>query len=131
MRTRKRKGRKTRVQAAKSPGPEIDVTTIDPDELRRRVIRALSGLSEKERQAMYEHLLTRLDEVGVNIASLLFQLGIGVTSHAELTPADIASLLRSVRLISPDSLRQVSPALTVLVAAGRGQKQMCPARLAA
>src|SRR5262245_2381205 len=93
----------------------IDPTTIPPDELRYRVREALLKLRPDERAAIRDRLLAGLQQAGVNISNSLFSLGITVKNPGDLTPSDLAYLIRYVRINSPPKIRAVARLLDTLL----------------
>jgi hypothetical protein len=107
----------------------FDPTTISPDDLRDRVRVALLRLSPDERVAVRDQLLAQLHQAGVNIGNSLFSLGIVAETPGELTPSDMAYLIRYIRINSPKKIRAVVRLLDKLLFFDDGKKG--PFRLAA
>jgi len=76
----------------------------DPDELRQVVQEAVSSISEEQRAAYIRRLLSTLGELGLNVPALLFTSGVVEQEPADLTPAEIAHLIRHVRINVPWAL---------------------------
>jgi hypothetical protein len=91
----------------------FDPATADPDRLRDQVRRALLKLSAREWIAVRDQLLARLQQAGLNVSSSLFALGITAKVPAELTPSDMAHLVRYVRINAPENI----PAIVGMLAA--------------
>jgi hypothetical protein len=105
---------------------------MEPNVLSDQVRRALFRLAPDDFASVRDQVLAGLEEAGVNIGAALFVLGILARTTAELTPSDLASLIRFVRLNSPQAMRAVASPLAQLVAAGDEMKsQSRPSRLAA
>ena len=92
-----------------------NLTTIEPDLLRDKVFDALSSLTEDDRALMRDNLLARLERAGVDVSGSLFQIGIPAETADDLTPSDIAKLLRYVRINKPEAMKRVAPLLGELV----------------
>jgi hypothetical protein len=98
------------------PAPRtFDLNTISPDELRDRVRAALLNLSPGERIAVRDQLLAQLHRAGLNIGNCLFSLGIMAETPADLTPSDLAYLIRYIRINSPRKIRAVVRLLDLLL----------------
>jgi len=96
---------------------KLDLAAVEPDLLRVSVREALSRLSEEDRRAMYVRLLTALKGAGVNIGQHLVLLGIPARTTEELTAAEIATLIRYVRINEPKALAVLTPMLSEPVSA--------------
>lgn len=95
----------------------LDLAVIEPDLLRVSVREVLSRLPEEERLAVHVTLLAELNGAGVNIGQHLLLLGIPARSTDELTAAEIATLIRYVRINEPKALAALTPALGGLLSA--------------
>lgn len=104
-------------------------SAIDPEQLRDRVRKALMGLSVIERAAIRDEILDGLYRAGANVAADLFALGIMAKTPSELTPTDVAYLVRYVRINSPERLAAIAEALDKLLSSEEEQERN--ARLAA
>lgn len=101
-----------------STPPDHDLTDCSPEWLRDRVFDALNGLSEEERASVRDRILSDLRKAGVNIMSGLMTLGIPARMPDELSPSDIAKLVRYVRINMPGPIKALSGTLTELIASG-------------
>src|SRR5256885_12696063 len=93
----------------------FDPAITDPDKLRDQVCQALLRRSAAERAALRNQLLLQLRQAGVNITSGLLSLGVIAETIAELTPSDLAYLIRYVRINSPQKLEAVAGLLATLL----------------
>jgi hypothetical protein len=110
----------------------LDLETIEPNLLRDRLLKVLSRLAPEEQSAVRDHLLVGLEQAGVNIGGVLFLLGVLARTSRELTPADLASLIRFVRINSPQAMRFIAAPLAELLAASdETGRTMRPSWLAA
>ena len=107
----------------RSAPPAQDLASSDPDWLRERVCHTLTGLSPDERSHLCDALLSDLENAGVNLISGLIKLGIPATKPDELSPNDIAKLMRYIRMNRPEAMTIVSTRLRELVA-GEEQTSM-------
>ena len=93
-----------------------DLANCSPEWLRDRVLAALKRLSREERESLRDRVLSDLKKAGVNIASGLFKLGILAMTPDELTPSDIAKLVRYVRINTPGAMGILGGTLNELIA---------------
>ncbi len=132
MATRRLKKKRSQ-EAVKPPEPSksqaFDPVTAEPNALRESVYRALLRLSPEERMAMRGELLAGLRQAGVNINNCLFALGTVARTIDEVTPSDLAYLIRFVRLNAPQALRMIAEPLARLLASDDGKRRT--SRLAA
>lgn len=116
---RKTKKTKTPEFPVLAPGQrsqqEVDFATTEPDSLRDSVREAMSGLSEEDRRAANDKLLTALKRGGVNIGQHLLLLGIPARTAQELTAPDVATLIRYVRISEPRAMTALAGVLTELL----------------
>jgi len=89
--------------------------TLGPDDLRNETQKALSALSEADRESLRDELLTRLREAGVNLASALMLLGIPARTPDDLSPSDMGMLLRYVRINTPEEIKALAKPLARLL----------------
>jgi hypothetical protein len=92
-----------------------DPQALTPDELRDEVQRTLSTLSEEDRAAWCQRLLDGLAQAGVNISATLFMLGLVASRLDELTPPDVAKLLRYSRINNPQTIEALAGPLAELL----------------
>jgi hypothetical protein len=130
MRSRTKASDKKNSTHHERPAPRtFDLNTIPPDELRDRVRAALLRLGSGERVEIRDQLLTQLHRAGVNIGNCLFSLGIMAETPSELTPSDLAYLIRYIRINSPQKIRAVVRLLDTLLFTDDKKRE--PSRLAA
>lgn len=94
-----------------------DLAGSNPDWLRDRVFKALIRISPDERSRFRDNILSDLRKAGVNIMSGLIKLGIPATTPDDLSPSDVAKLVRYVRMNRPEALMVAGASLTELIAA--------------
>jgi hypothetical protein len=92
----------------------FDPTTLAPNDLRDRARHALATLAEEERKAAFGRLLAGLAGAGVNVSSSIIVLGIPARRADELTPSDMAKLLRYVRINWPEAIAALAEPLRQL-----------------
>jgi hypothetical protein len=97
--------------------PLSDLETVAPNLLRERLLKALWNLPPEEQLAFRDRLLTCLEHAGINIGVVLFLLGIFARTPDELTPTDLANLIRCVRYSSPRTMQVLAAPLSELLAA--------------
>ena len=73
----------------------------DPEELREVVQKAVSSISEEQRASYSRRLVSTLFELGLNVPAILYQSGVVEQEPADLTPVEIAHLIRYVRINVP------------------------------
>ena len=115
-----------------NPPPQTlsrDPRALAPDDLRNQVQRTLLALCEEDRRVWRRRLLTGLVRAGVHLGTDLFMLGIVASNLDELTPSDVAVLLRYIRINAPAAFEALSGPLSELLvvneaalAAGRGRE---------
>lgn len=92
-----------------------DPAQIEPNSLRDKVYTALSGLSFEDRAATRDQLLRSLKEFGVNVSEGLLMLGIPARTADDLTPFDVAKLIRYLRINAPKAIEAISSQLMRLI----------------
>lgn len=90
----------------------LDPLTAEPNVLRDGVRDALSLLDEDKRSRVRDRLLADLRKAGVNLGQCLLLLGIPARTAEELTAAEIATLIRYVRISEPKALEVLVPVLS-------------------
>lgn len=95
--------------------PDQCLSGSSPEWLRDRVFKALNKLSTQERASVRDTILLDLRKVGVNISSGLVKLGIPAKTPDDLSPSDIAKLVRYVRINTPEALMALSESLGELI----------------
>src|SRR5260370_23020596 len=83
-------------------------SSLDPDDLRDAVYQSLAKLPPNQRAAVTQELIHQLQRARINVGSRLFILGIPARTTEELTPSDLAMLLRSVHFSNPTAMRASS-----------------------
>ena len=101
--------------------PGVEFVSADPDHLRESVGKALSSLSADERTVVRNKLLDELKKAGLRVRQCLLMLGVAATTADELTPPEVASLIRYVRLSEPKVLMAVTGPLSELLFSGQAQ----------
>jgi hypothetical protein len=94
-----------------------DPIHIEPNSLRDRVYQALSGLTFEERASMSDKIIGGLKGFSVNLRTGLLMLGITARTVSDLTPSDVAKLIRYLRINAPKALEAISSPLRDLLAA--------------
>jgi hypothetical protein len=97
------------------PEPDYDPMTMDPDELRNRLRDSLLTRPFDERSVATNRIATGLKNAGLNVGATAVLLGIPGETVSDLTPSDIAHLVRYVRINRPEILKAVTqPLIEVL-----------------
>lgn len=94
----------------------FDPITLAPNDLRDRARHSLAALAEEDRRAACGKLLAGLAGAGVNVSSSILVLGIPARRADELTPSDMAKLLRYVRINWPAAIVALAEPLRQLLA---------------
>jgi hypothetical protein len=100
----------------RSAPPSQDLAGSNPEWLRDRVFNALNALSLDERESIRDKILSGLRNAGVNIPSGLMKLGIPASTPGDLSPSDIAKLVRYVRMNTPEAMRAFRETFAELIA---------------
>ena len=109
----------------------LDPATIEPDTLRDRIYEGLTVLAPDKRAALRDCILAGIDEGGEDIGSSLLMLGIPAKTPDELTPYDIAKLVRYIRLNAPQVLIFLVTPLSELLTAANSVCRIKQSRRAA
>lgn len=96
----------------------FDPAQIEPNSLRDRVYKALVSLPIEERASMHYRIIASLKDLGVNISTGLLMLGIPARTADDLTPSDMAKLMRYLRINAPKALEAISSPLRDLLTVG-------------
>jgi hypothetical protein len=99
-----------------SKPPDHDLAGASPEWLRDSVFNALRALSQDECAGARDRILSDMRNAGVNIPSGLLKLGTCARTADELSPGDIAKLVRYVRMNTPEAMKALSGILTDLIA---------------
>jgi hypothetical protein len=95
-------------------GMTVDPTTMEPSYLHEWFLKALADLSRDEWAAMRDKVLKSLGEAGVKLGACVLVLGIPARRPEELTPPELAMLVRYVRMNAPEALKPISEQLMQL-----------------
>jgi hypothetical protein len=79
----------------------------DPDELRRAVQAAVSSLGDERRAGYSRRLIRAFTDMRLNVRAIMYLSGIVEQEPADLTPSEIAHLVRYVRINVPWALVEV------------------------
>ncbi|HEU4388378.1 MAG TPA: hypothetical protein VFV34_11315 [Blastocatellia bacterium] len=82
----------------------IDLAIIEPDALVDVVRKTLLSLTDEEMASIRSKLISDLRKARLHVGACLFMLGIPAFALDDLTPSDIAQLLRYVRINKPQLL---------------------------
>jgi hypothetical protein len=93
----------------------LDPVNLEPNSLRDRVYQALSGLTFEERASVSDRLISGLKGFSVNVRTGLLMLGITARTVSDLTPSDVAKLLRYLRINAPKALEAIGSPLRDLL----------------
>jgi hypothetical protein len=97
-----------------------ELTVSNPEWLRERIFSALSELSYDERNEAQYEILYHLMNAGVSIGLSLFTLGIPAATPDQLSPSDLAKLVRFIRINKPEVIKAIEASLKELI---YGQRQ--------
>jgi hypothetical protein len=97
------------------PEPDYDPMTMDPDELRNRLRDSLLIRPFDERSVATNRIVTGLKNAGLNVGATAVLLGIPGGTVSDLTPSDIAHLVRYVRINRLEILKAVTQQLIELL----------------
>jgi hypothetical protein len=95
--------------------PVMDASRMGPDELRDAVRDSLLALKFDERAMLVDKLIAGLKKARLNLGAAAMLLGIQGETINDLTPSDVAHLLRYVRINNPAILACVKPQLNELL----------------
>jgi hypothetical protein len=96
----------------------IDPINLEPNSLRDRVYQALSGLTFEERASISDRIINGLKGFSTNVHTGLLMLGITARTVSDLTPSDVAKLIRYLRINAPKALEAIGLPLRDLLTAG-------------
>jgi hypothetical protein len=112
-----RKGKRTNLlfeETARATTP-VDPLRMNPERLRERVQAAVWRLEPPEQESIRDQIVRGFEEVGVNLKSALVMMGLTANEPAELTPPELAMVVRYVRLNWPVAMESVREALMELL----------------
>lgn len=98
--------------------PSFDPTQLEPNNLRDRIYNALVSLPRDERASMSDQIISKLKDFRVNVRTGLLMLGIPARTADDLTPSDLAKLMRYLRINAPKALEAISSPLSDLLTIG-------------
>lgn len=96
----------------------FDPTQMEPNSLRDRVYEALVSLPREERASMSDRIISNLKDFRVNVRTGLLMLGIPAQTANDLTPSDLAKLMRYLRINAPTALGAIASPLYDLLSLG-------------
>jgi hypothetical protein len=111
--------------------PVMDPSRMGPDELRDAVRDSLLALKFDERVVLVDKLIAGFKKARLNLGAAVMLLGIQGETVNDLTPSDIAHLVRYVRINNPAILACVKPQLGELLGIETETKQRSTSRKAA
>jgi hypothetical protein len=114
-------GRRTNDGETEGRDPcDVDPAVMDPDALRNRLLQAFSILRSDESQSLRDDLLGGFTRTGIDVGATLLLIGCPAEAPDNVTPPELAHLVRFVRINRPAALAAVSVPLTklMMVAAG-------------
>jgi hypothetical protein len=86
-------------------------STLDANELKAVVRDGLVGMGMSEREAFIGTLETEMRKAGLNMRAYLVPLGIPGRSPEDLTPTEVAHLIRFLKLNVPQAMPAIERAL--------------------
>jgi hypothetical protein len=104
----------------------IDPAQLEPNSLRDKLYAALSNLSFEDRAVMRDRILGSLKDFGVNVSEGLLMLGIPARTADDLTPFDLAKLVRYLRINAPKAIEAISSQLKGLLAPDKVRENHIP-----
>jgi len=111
---KKIKTTRTRIASAKDVAVIFEPGERTPNELCDAVRNAIISLPLDSRAPIKERLLSAIQSAKLNVGSILLLLGIHAESVDDLTPSDVAYLVRYIRINSPQALQALSKPLSEL-----------------
>jgi hypothetical protein len=105
------------------PAPVTDPVKMDPDELKNSVRDALLARTFEERTAMIKRIGTGMATAGLNISTAAVLLGVYQEKVDDLTPSDLAYLVRYARINKPEVLKAVAEPLNELLRSSAGSER--------
>ena len=98
-------------QAVKKNNGEVHLSALDANELKAVVRDGLVDMTIADREEFIGSLETELRRAGLNMRSYLVPLGIPGRSPEDLTPTEVAHLIRFLKLNVPQAMKAVERAL--------------------
>lgn len=124
-RTSRKYKRSARIVESKQPAPQYaDLAVSNPEWLRESLFNSLSSLSYDERSNALDRILSDLRKARVNLGPTLFKLGIPASKPDELSPNDMAKLVRFIRINQPEAMKVIASTITELTSP-RDRKAEC------
>jgi hypothetical protein len=93
---------------------------MEPDALANVVRESLSRLTDERMSLLRRQLVTDLSRSRLHVGACLFMLGIPATVPDELSPSDIAHLVRYVRINKPQLMDLVAHPIAAQVQSSPG-----------
>src|SRR5215467_12504969 len=93
----------------------MEFAAAEPDCLREIVAKALSSLAIEQRSAFCTQVLACLEKAGLNVRQAVLMLGLSARKVEDLTSAEVATLIRYVRLTEPKMMKALAPTLAQLL----------------
>ena len=107
MRVRRRVRKPEGQTNAKESIKPVDFTIIEPDAVLDVIRKTLFSLTDDEMTSLRSRLLSDLRKARLHVGACLFMLGIPASAPEDLTPTDIAQLVRYVRINQPHLMQVV------------------------
>ena len=96
----------------KTTGEGVKWSELDANELKATIRDGLVSMTIAEREEFIGTLEAEMRRAGLNMRSYLVPLGIPGRSTEDLTPTEVAHLIRFLKLNAPQAMRAVERALT-------------------
>src|ERR1051325_3895757 len=90
----------------------IKWSSLDPNELKAVVRDGLVGMGMTEREDFIGTLETEMRKAGLNMRAYLVPLGIPGRSPEDLTPTEVAHLIRFLKLNVPQAMKAIERTLS-------------------
>lgn len=99
-------------KAAEESQVSFDPMTMDPNQLRDSVRDSLLALPFEARADYRDQILSSLAAAGAKLGSIAVLLGISARQADEITPSELAHLIRYVRINSPQFIATSATAIS-------------------
>ena len=99
-----------RIQSKADTGV-VKWSSLDANELKTAVRDGLVGMSMTEREEFIGNLEGEMRKAGLNMRAYLVPLGIPARSPEDLTPTEVAHLIRFLKLNAPQAMSAIERAL--------------------